>query len=66
MHNSEPDYKDSGVMGVKFDVWLNADPKDFDELYWKRHFYPDIHTVANDLHEKGLIEKGSYKIEIDW
>jgi hypothetical protein len=35
-------------------------------LFWERNFYPNIQAVANDLHQKGLIEKGSYVINIDW
>lgn len=35
-------------------------------LFWERNFYPNIQSVANDLHEKGLIEAGEYAIEIDW
>ena len=35
-------------------------------LFWERNFYPDLQTVANDLYEKGLLEKGDYGIEIDW
>lgn len=36
------------------------------DTFWERNFYPDIHTLANDLHEKGLIEAGEYTINIDW
>lgn len=63
-------------MGVKFNVWLNTNPKEHQErnnwldyeleLFWKRNFYPDIYTLANDLYSKGLIEKGEYDIKIDW
>lgn len=35
-------------------------------LFWERNFYPDLQTVANDLHEKGLVESGDYTINIDW
>lgn len=35
-------------------------------LFWERNFYPSLQTVANDLHERGLIEAGDYSIEIDW
>lgn len=35
-------------------------------LFWERNFYPHIQTIANDLYEKGLIEKGIYSINIDW
>ena len=62
-------------MGVKFQVWLIRDPKApvngktqeyIVNSWWERTFYPDLQTVANDLHEKGLIEAGDYSIEIDW
>lgn len=73
MHDSIIEEINSGKMGVKFQVWLDRDPKqsvgEYDwttELFWERNFYPDIHTVANDLHKKGLIEQGSYIINIDW
>lgn len=62
--------------GVKFNVWLNTDPKTHQEknnwdnwrtdLFWKRNFYPNIHTLANDLHKKELIPAGRYAINIDW
>jgi hypothetical protein len=35
-------------------------------MFWERNFYPNLQTLANDLHEKGLIEAGDYAIEIDW
>ena len=44
--------------------WKN-DPSHI-ELFWQRNFYPSIYMVANDLYEKGLIEKGDYTINIDW
>ena len=63
-------------MGVKFSAWLARDPKqnlpapednDFCRvLWWERNFYPELHTIANDLHKKGLLAAGSYGIEIDW
>lgn len=62
-------------LGVKFATWLARDPEapvngdstDFMiTLFWERNFYPDIYTVANDLYNKGLIEKGEYLINIDW
>lgn len=36
------------------------------DLFWKRHFYPNIHAIANDLYNKGLLKKGNYIINIDW
>ncbi len=64
-------------MGVTFAAWLQRDPKEPLPcekvvggwqclLWWERNFYPDIQTVANDLHKKGLIEAGDYLINIDW
>lgn len=35
-------------------------------MFWERNFYPNLQSVANDLHKKGLIESGEYGIEIDW
>lgn len=65
-------------MGVLFKAWLERDPKqklnsedEWDRehglsLWWERNFYPNIQMVANDLHEKGLLEAGDYTINIDW
>lgn len=70
-----PEIVNHGEMGVSFKAWLERDPKqplengDTDyslRLWWERNFYPDIQMIANDLYEKGLIEKGDYIIEIDW
>lgn len=64
--------------GVSFKAWLERDPKQKlnseDEwgrenglsLWWGRNFYPTVEMIANDLHEKGLIEAGTYTIDIDW
>jgi len=76
--NDEIPFKINGnVRGVKFQVWLNTTVEDINSklpesyigqntLFWDRNFYPDIHTVANDLYNKGLIEAGDYTIDIDW
>lgn len=75
MHESIPEKVNGKVMGVKFEKWLERSPTqavDGDttpwmiELFWERNFYPDIQTVANDLHKRGLIEAGDYVIDIDW
>jgi len=76
MYESIPEVVNGNEMGVKFDVWLKRDPKqplaggrgtDWEiDLFWTRNFYPNIQTVANDMYEKGLIEKGTYLINIDW
>ena len=63
-------------MGVRFSTWLNISVEDINKkypedypnanrLFWDRNFYPDIEVVANDLYNKGLIEKGEYLIDID-
>jgi hypothetical protein len=71
-----PDEINGDEEGVSFAAWLardpeewNGDPKDkflCKSLFWSRNWYPDIQTVANDLHDKGLIPVGDYVIEIDW
>jgi len=73
-----PEEVNGSKMGVSFKAWLERDPKqklDTDDewdrenglgLFWERNFYPDIQMIANDLHEKGLIEAGKYVINIDW
>jgi len=74
-----PEIVNHNKMGVSFAAWLARDPKQKlseDEecrdsqwaidLWWKRNFYPDIQTIANDLYEKKLIEAGDYLIDIDW
>jgi len=75
MHDSISEVVNGDRMGVKFKVWLARDPKQplinqsysgALNLFWKRNFYPDINTVANDLYNKGLIEAGDYIINIDW
>jgi hypothetical protein len=75
MNDSIPEVINGNEMGVKFQVWLDRDPKEWngekdDEMFlgmfWERNFYPDLQTVANDLHKKGLIEAGDYIIDIDW
>ncbi len=64
--------------GVSFKSWLARDPetpmKDDDtrsdawglDLFWSRNFYPDVSMIVNDLHKRGLLEKGSFSINIDW
>ena len=57
--------------GVNFKSWLNADPnssingkfeKSDIKLFWFRKFYPELATLLNDLHSRGLIESGDYDI----
>ena len=73
-NDSVPEVINGEEMGVSFKAWLERDPetpvgkRDDDsgiKLFWERNFYPNIEMVANDLHEKGLIEAGDYVIEID-
>ena len=74
MNDEIPEVINGETMGVRFEKWLERDPKqpiagrtDYAvDLWWDRNFYPDIHTLANDLHKRGLIEAGEYSIEIDW
>lgn len=75
MHDSIPEEINGDDMGVKFSVWLARDPKEWNgdpgkknhvDMFWDRNFYPDLHTLANDLYDKGLIEAGDYSIKIDW
>jgi hypothetical protein len=72
-HEEIPEILETEIMGVKFDKWLARDPKQLINgqswetiLWWERNFYPDIYTLANDMYEKGVIEKGEYIIKIDW
>lgn len=74
-NDSVPEVINGEKMGVSFQAWLARDPnewngneedKNFLSLFWDRNFYPDIQTLANDLHSKGLIPVGDYVIEIDW
>lgn len=72
---SVPEKINGEIMGVSFQAWLARDPNEWKgkdkqswtlELFWERNFYPDVQMIANDLHEKGLIEAGEYIINIDW
>lgn len=78
-NESIPEVVNHEKMGVSFKAWLERDPDqkipspsphsfgyDGTDLWWERNFYPDVQMVANDLYEKGLIEAGSYVIDIDW
>ncbi len=75
MHDNIPIVLNGEKMGVKFKTWLDANPEQpfFDntqwwknELFWERNFYPDIYTLIDDLHKKGLIDKGEYIMDISW
>lgn len=62
-------------MGVSFSAWKSRDPeapvgdhadRTAIRLFWDRNFYPELQTVANDLHERGVLPAGDYAIDIDW
>ena len=75
-----PEIVNDKEMGVSFEAWLARDPKqplsDPKEdngtaqwaigMWWGRNFYPELQTLANDLHDKGLLDAGEYVIDIDW
>jgi hypothetical protein len=63
--DSMQDEPSKNESGVKFSVWLEEDPN-WSRLDIIRNFYPDVETLANDLFSKGLIEEGSYVIDVDW
>lgn len=74
-NSSVPEIVNHDEMGVSFAAWIARDPKQLIEnrsdewatnLWWSRNFYPHIDMIINDLHSKGIIEEGSYAIEIDW
>ena len=74
-NNTVPEVVNHEKMGVGFKAWLARDPKQplpgredsFGlELWWTRSFYPSVEMIANDLHERGLLEAGEYAIIIDW
>lgn len=76
--NAIPEQVNGTKMGVSFKAWLDRNPEqklntddDWEreygiQIFWERNFYPSFGMVINDLHNKGLIEAGSYGIEIDW
>jgi hypothetical protein len=57
---------------VPLQEWLDAtppadEPGNFKErLRWLREFYPEMEDIVNDLHARGLIEKGDYALHIWW
>lgn len=79
-NDTVPEVVNHEDMGVSFKAWLERDPKQLLNglrpdwgtglsslnLWWERNFYPTVGMVANDLHAKGLIEAGTYTIDIDW
>jgi len=74
-NDTVPEIVNHEDMGVSFKAWLERDPKTPLEeeteqwsinLWWERNFYPNVQMIANDLCQKGIIEKGNYIINIDW
>lgn len=78
-NDTVPEVVNGNEMGVSFKAWLDRNPTkalthkdEYEdspssiELWWERNFYPDVQMIANDLHEKGLLEAGQYTIDIDW
>lgn len=74
-NDTVPEIVNHEDMGVSFKAWLERDPsqllsstdsKSSLNLWWYRNFYPDVSMILDDLYRKGLIEYGSFHIEIDW
>lgn len=77
-NDTVPEEVNHEEMGVSFKAWLERDPKqplnspdEWDRknglsMWWSRNFYPTVEMIANDLYAKGLIEAGTYTIDIDW
>lgn len=69
-----PEIVNHDDMGVSFKAWLERDPSKLlpdrnqlsTDLWWCRNFYPHVSMIINDLHKKGLLSAGEYKINIDW
>ena len=68
-NDSVPEKVNGEERGVSFAAWLKRDPnlklseeqdsqKWYIDLWWARNFYPEFQMVANDLHNKGLLEAG--------
>lgn len=64
-NDTVPDEVNKNEMGVSFAAWLACDLKMLKHV-WERSFYPDISMIVNDLHQRGLIDAGSYCVDIDW
>ncbi len=71
-----PETTNTYEMGVTLEAWLSRDPKqrlseeensDWElEMWWERNFYPDIDFLAEDMANRGVLEPGTYVINIDW
>lgn len=72
--NATLPYKINGEeMGVSLESWTTTDEDSFpykdkyDKGFWyERNFYPHYEEIANDLYNKGLLQAGSYVIDISW
>ncbi len=47
-------------------VWQARDTGDFEKQTWLQEYHPSLEAVLNDLHERGLIEAGEYRIHAWW
>lgn len=74
-NDTVPEIVNGDEMGVSFKSWLERDPKqpipnEKDSwslaLWWGRNFYPTAESIGHDLLKRGLIEAGTYTIDIDW
>lgn len=77
-NDTVPEVVNHSEMSVSFKAWLERDPKqelrtsdEWDRkhglvMWYERNFYPSEEMIINDLHSKGLLEEGSYGINIDW
>lgn len=68
LNATEKEAKNSGYYWGSSEKELKEwqEDKSHINMFYKRNFYPHVSMVINDLHTKGLIEKGDYIIEIDW
>ena len=62
---------------VRFGTWVNSNPTDIMKeagwtkeyeirLFYHRNFYPPLDMLLGDLYKKGLLEEGTFYINIDW
>ena len=74
-NDTVPEEINGEEMGVSFKAWLARDPKEwngdpedarFVNMFWERNFYPHVDAVIDDLRKRGLIQPGTYVINIDW
>jgi len=62
-------FEDEFYGTVSLAEWVNGEidskPSIKIRLHWYRDFYPDYIKIARDLHHRGLIESGTYHIEVE-